>query len=52
MPDQDRRDPDERRFALDVEPTVAGRVAAWLERGRVLRTRVEAARATSYIPMA
>jgi uncharacterized BrkB/YihY/UPF0761 family membrane protein len=44
MPDQDPRDPDQRRFPLDGEPTIAGRLAGWLERGRVLRTRVEAAR--------
>jgi membrane protein len=46
MPDQDPPDPDQRRFALD-DPTIAGRIARWLERGRVLRTRVEAARSRS-----
>jgi membrane protein len=30
---------------IEVEPTVAGRLARWAERGRVLRTRVEASRA-------
>jgi membrane protein len=45
MPDRDPPDRDERRFALDIEPTIAGRVAHWLELTRALRTRVEAARA-------
>jgi uncharacterized BrkB/YihY/UPF0761 family membrane protein len=49
MPDQDPRDPDQRRFEVDIEPTIAGRVAAWLERGRVLRKRVEATRARSAV---
>jgi uncharacterized BrkB/YihY/UPF0761 family membrane protein len=39
------RDPPERPpLELDVEPTVAGRAARWLERASILRTRVEAAR--------
>jgi membrane protein len=37
--------PEGTRFELDVEPTVAGRIARWTERARVLRTRVESARA-------
>jgi uncharacterized BrkB/YihY/UPF0761 family membrane protein len=38
-------DPPERpHVELDVEPTVAGRAARWLERASILRTRVEAAR--------
>jgi uncharacterized BrkB/YihY/UPF0761 family membrane protein len=49
MSDQDPRDPDPRRIPLDIEPTIAGRVAAWLERGRVLRKRVEATRARSAV---
>jgi uncharacterized BrkB/YihY/UPF0761 family membrane protein len=40
-----RPDPPERPpVELDVEPTVAGRAARWLERASILRTRVEAAR--------
>jgi uncharacterized BrkB/YihY/UPF0761 family membrane protein len=31
---------------IEVEPTVAGRLARWAERGRVMRGRVEAARST------
>jgi uncharacterized BrkB/YihY/UPF0761 family membrane protein len=49
MSDQDPRDADRRRIPLDIEPTIAGRVAAWLERGRVLRKRVEATRARSAV---
>jgi membrane protein len=30
---------------IEVEPTVAGRVARWLEQARILRTQIEAARA-------
>jgi uncharacterized BrkB/YihY/UPF0761 family membrane protein len=44
----DPESPDPRkpsRLELDVEPTVAGRLARWLERARILRARVEAARA-------
>jgi hypothetical protein len=42
----DARDPLEpARLEIEVEPTVAGRLARWLERARVLRTRAEAARA-------
>jgi membrane protein len=44
MPDPDRSDPERTRFELDVEPTIAGRVARWVERWRVLRSSVEAAR--------
>jgi len=32
-------------FGLDVEPTLAGRVAHWLQRAQIFRTRVEASRA-------
>ena len=43
MPDD--RDPLEPpRMEIDVEPTVASRFARWIERGRVLRGHVEAAR--------
>ena len=42
-------DPGDRRehvpIEVDVEPPVVGRVAAWVERTRILRTRMEAARA-------
>jgi uncharacterized BrkB/YihY/UPF0761 family membrane protein len=43
----DARDPSEPRpiDELEAEPTVAGRLARWTERSRVLRTQVEAARA-------
>jgi uncharacterized BrkB/YihY/UPF0761 family membrane protein len=44
MPDRDPRDPDRGSPPLDLEPTIAGRIAGWLERGRLLRSRVEAAR--------
>jgi uncharacterized BrkB/YihY/UPF0761 family membrane protein len=40
--------PDPRRqqpLEIDVQPTVAGRVARWMERGRIMRSQVEAARA-------
>jgi len=41
----DARDPFEpTRLELEVEPTVAGRLARWTERARVLRTHVDAAR--------
>jgi uncharacterized BrkB/YihY/UPF0761 family membrane protein len=32
-------------FELEVEPTIAGRIARWTQRVRILRTRVDAARA-------
>lgn len=39
-------DPHERaKLEIDVEPTVAGRFARWLERARILRARIEASRA-------
>jgi membrane protein len=42
----DARDPLERAtIEIEVEPTVAGRLARWSERARILRDRVEAARA-------
>lgn len=42
----DARDPFEPRpLEIDAEPTVAGRFARWLERARILRRRVEGARA-------
>jgi hypothetical protein len=37
--------PEGRQFELELEPTSAGRVARWTERARVLRTRVDSARA-------
>jgi membrane protein len=33
------------RLEIEVEPTIAGRLARWLERARILRTRIEASRA-------
>lgn len=33
------------KLEIDVEPTLAGRVARWLERARILRSRIESARA-------
>jgi uncharacterized BrkB/YihY/UPF0761 family membrane protein len=33
------------RLEIEAEPTVAGRLARWLERARVLRARIEASRA-------
>jgi uncharacterized BrkB/YihY/UPF0761 family membrane protein len=39
----DRREPPV--LEIEVEPTVAGRLARWLERARLLRSRIEAARA-------
>jgi membrane protein len=39
------RDPLEPRIEVDAEPTAAGRFARWVERTRVLRAHVEAARA-------
>jgi membrane protein len=45
MPDTDQRDPQGKRVELDVEPTVVGRLARWAQRARILRSRVEAARA-------
>jgi len=42
----DARDPPEpATIEIEVEPTVAGRLARWSERGRVLRGRADAARA-------
>jgi uncharacterized BrkB/YihY/UPF0761 family membrane protein len=42
----DAPDPRERaRLEIEVEPTVAGRLARWTERARGLQTRAEAARA-------
>jgi membrane protein len=42
----DARDPLEPRpIEIDVEPTVAGRFARWVERARLLHRRVEASRA-------
>ncbi len=37
--------PDEHEVELDVQPTAAARLARWMEQGRILRARVEAARA-------
>ncbi len=46
MADQDIPDPLEPTpLEIEAEPTVAGRLARWAERARVLRTRVEASRA-------
>ncbi len=33
------------KLEIEVEPTLAGRLARWLERARILRTRIEASRA-------
>jgi uncharacterized BrkB/YihY/UPF0761 family membrane protein len=45
MSDSDKRDPPPGRpLEIEVEPTVAGRVARWTERGRILRANVESAR--------
>lgn len=33
------------KLEIDVEPTVAGRVARWLERAQIFRARIEASRA-------
>jgi uncharacterized BrkB/YihY/UPF0761 family membrane protein len=42
----DARDPLEpSRLEIEVEPTVAGRLARWIERARILHRRVEASRA-------
>jgi membrane protein len=42
----DARDPLEpARLEIDVEPTVAGRLARWIERARLLHRRVETSRA-------
>jgi uncharacterized BrkB/YihY/UPF0761 family membrane protein len=42
----DARDPLEpARLEIEVEPTVAGRLARWIERARLLHRRVEASRA-------
>jgi uncharacterized BrkB/YihY/UPF0761 family membrane protein len=40
-PDPDNRD----TLGIEPEPTVAGRIARWAERGRILRERTQAARA-------
>ena len=32
------------KLEIEVEPTIAGRLARWLERARILRTRIEASR--------
>jgi len=40
----DRREPPV--LEIEVEPTVAGRLARWLERARLLRSRIEAVRAS------
>jgi uncharacterized BrkB/YihY/UPF0761 family membrane protein len=46
MADRDVPDPPEpRTLEIEVQPTVAGRVARWLERARILRNRIEASRA-------
>jgi membrane protein len=45
MPDPDHSDPERTRFELEVEPTITGRLARWTERARILRSRIEAARA-------
>jgi uncharacterized BrkB/YihY/UPF0761 family membrane protein len=37
--------PERTQFELDVEPTVAGRIARWAERAQILRASVGAARA-------
>jgi len=45
MAESDRPDrPEETRLEIDAEPTGLGRIAIWLERSRVARARVEAAR--------
>jgi uncharacterized BrkB/YihY/UPF0761 family membrane protein len=42
----DAPDPFEPRpIEIETEPTVAGRLARWIERGRILQTRADAARA-------
>jgi uncharacterized BrkB/YihY/UPF0761 family membrane protein len=47
VPDRDQPDPAAARYEaeVEVEPTIGGRLARWIERGRILRSRVEAARA-------
>jgi membrane protein len=46
MSDSDTPDPPPGRpLEIEVEPTVVGRLARWTERARILRTRVESARA-------
>jgi hypothetical protein len=46
MADPDTPDPLEpATIEIEAEPMVAGRLARWVERARVLRTRVEASRA-------
>jgi uncharacterized BrkB/YihY/UPF0761 family membrane protein len=42
----DAPDPiDPKPIEIEVEPTVAGRMARWIKRARILQTRIEAARA-------
>jgi uncharacterized BrkB/YihY/UPF0761 family membrane protein len=48
MSESDTPDPPPRRpleIELDPEPTVLGRLARWIDRGRILRTNIELARA-------
>jgi uncharacterized BrkB/YihY/UPF0761 family membrane protein len=48
MSDSDTPDPPRGRplkIELEPEPTVVGRLARWIERGRILRTSIETARA-------
>jgi uncharacterized BrkB/YihY/UPF0761 family membrane protein len=45
MTGPDASDPQRPPAEIDIEPTVAGRIARWIERGRILGTRIEAARA-------
>jgi len=44
MPNQDPP----RQLDVDVEPTAAGKVARWMQRARIVREHVEAARARHY----
>jgi membrane protein len=45
MPDPDIRDrPETTPLEIEVEPTIGGKLARWLEHARVLRQRVEASR--------
>jgi membrane protein len=46
MGEPDKPDaPHGRPIEIEIEPTVVGRLARWAERGRIFRSRVEAARA-------
>ena len=46
MSDSETPDPQTGRpIEIEIEPTVAGRLARWIERGRILRANVESARA-------